>query len=306
MLDRKIRPMLAYAVTEPFDSKDHLFEIKWDGTRCILFLQKGKVRLQNRRLLDITYRYPELQKGLPDCIAAQEAILDGELVVLRDGRPDFSALQQREHVSEAFKAHLLSRQLPATYIAFDLIYLEGEDHTRTSLIERKGLLKEVLRESEVLIESRFVMEKGREFFERVVAEGFEGVMAKELRSPYLIGKRSRYWLKIKPRGRAICYIIGYTLGEGRRQRTFGALLLASREGGRWIFRGRVGSGFSEEELHRILELLSPIERERPAFEGIPPLKKARWVEPRYRCEILYQELTEDGRFRAPVFLRLVT
>lgn len=306
MFDRKIPPMLAYSAAEPFDSRDHIFEVKWDGTRCILFLRQGEVRLQNRRLLDITHRYPELVRQLPEVIRAEEAILDGELVVLRGGRPHFPSLQQREHVSDPFKAELLAKELPATYIVFDLLLLNGQDCTCWSLLERKEALQRIVTDSEVVLQSRFVEERGKAFYEGAIKEGFEGVMAKRKDSPYLIGKRSRFWLKVKPRGVAICHIVGYTEGEGQRRSSFGALVLATREGGRWTFRGKVGTGFKGEELKRLKALLSPLRIESPPFEEIPHVKGVHWVEPLYRCEVLYHEETQEGRFRAPVFRRLLS
>ena len=301
MFEQKIRPMLAYS-SPPFDSPEHIFEVKWDGTRCILFSKRGEVRLQNRRLLDITYRYPDLQ-GLWRRIRAKEAILDGELVVLEEGRPSFEKLQQREHISDPLKIELLSERLPATYIAFDLLFLEGEDFTSRPLTERRRHLDGIIEEGEGLILSRFVEERGTVFLKEVVSRGLEGVMAKEKGSPYLVGKRSRHWLKIKPRRRAICHIMGYSRGKGEREGIFGSLLLATREEGRWVYRGRVGSGFSAEEMQRIHALMKGLE----VSEGVlkVDLKGARWVKPHLRCEVLYQELTPEGRFRAPVFLRLL-
>ncbi|RLA85914.1 MAG: DNA ligase [Deltaproteobacteria bacterium] len=305
MFDRKIPPMLAQRADAPFDSDDHIYEIKWDGTRCLLFYRRGELRLQNRRLLDITQRYPELVREIPRSLPQGGVILDGELVVLRDGRPHFPSLQEREHVIDSVKAELLSRELPATYIAFDILYVEGQEVTKNPLMERKALLEEMVTESEFLILSRYVEKEGRAFYREVVQRGFEGAMAKRKDSPYLIGKRSRFWLKIKPRDRQICYIIGYTEGQGERKGTFGALILASREGEGWAFRGKVGSGFSLEDLERLRELLEPLRVDSPPIEGVPRIRGARWVKPVYRCEVVFQEPSTKGKFRAPVFRRLL-
>lgn len=305
MLDDKIPPMLASRAEGPFDSEDYLFEIKWDGTRCLLFYSNGRVRLQNRRLLDITYRYPELKEGVAEALGAKEAILDGELVVLRGGRPHFPSLQEREHVLDPLKAHLLSQALPATYIAFDILYLEGRPLMGLPLEERKEFLGQVIRESDRVILSRHVEGKGMDFYHKVVEEGFEGAMAKKKGSPYLPGRRSRSWLKIKPREREICYIIGFTEGKGERKDTFGALVLAKRVGEDWAFKGKVGSGFEKEDLVRIRELLEPMRVEGPPLKGLPPLKGVRWVRPFYRCEVVYQEGSPGGKFRAPVFRRML-
>ncbi len=302
MLTARLAPMLAY-FSPPFDSPRHLFELKWDGTRCLLFLDRGTLRLQNRRLEDITWRYPELA-GISEDLAARNAILDGELVVLQDGRPSFTLLQQREQVGAPFRVSLLARRLPATYVAFDLLFLDDRPRYLLPLEERRALLQGCLRESPRLVLSRAVPEKGRAFFAGAVAQGFEGVMAKARDSPYLIGIRSRYWLKIKPRLTEECVIIGYTTGRGGRGESFGALLVASPEGGRLVYRGRVGSGFSEALLADLTGRLRALEVEAPPLAGVR-VRGARWVNPELRALISYQEKTADGHFRAPVFVRLL-
>lgn len=302
MLSARISPMLAY-FSPPFDSPRHLFELKWDGTRCLLFLDNGKIRLQNRRLEDITGRYPELA-GLGGDLMARTAILDGELVVLADGRPSFPLLQQREQVAEPLKISLLARRLPATYVAFDLIFLDDRPRYLLPLEERRALLEGCLKESPRLVLSRAVPEHGRAFFAQAVAQGFEGVMAKAKDSPYLIGTRSRYWLKIKPRQSEECLIIGYTPGKGGRGESFGALLVASPEGGRLVYRGRVGSGFSEPLLADLTPRLKALEVDVPPVKGVR-LKGAHWVRPELRALVSYQEKTAGGHFRAPVFVRLL-
>jgi len=303
MLDDRIAPMLAYAGM-PFDSPRHLFEIKWDGTRCLLFLRGRDIRLQNRRLEDITARYPELAR-IPQGVRARNAILDGELVVLAQGRPDFGKLQQREQVSSPLKIELLSRQLPATYIVFDLLFLNDARCLEAPLRERKGLLKGILRESPHLVESRYIQEKGKSFFKEVVDQGLEGIMAKALDSPYLIGKRSRFWLKIKPRGRAACYIVGYTPGKGGRAGTFGALAVAAVAEGAWVYRGLVGSGFSDAALTDLTSRLKALRVDAPPIPLKTHVAGITWVRPELRCEVTFQEPTARGRFRAPAFKRLL-
>jgi DNA ligase D-like protein (predicted ligase) len=303
MLDAKIAPMLAHA-SQPFDSPRHLFEIKWDGTRAILFVQEGRLRLQNRRLQDITARYPDLA-GLPRQIKAANAILDGELVALSQGRSDFRKLQQREQLADPLKIELASRQVPVTYIAFDVLYLNGKPCLRTPLRERKGILQDILRESDQILESRYIREKGKAFFQQAVAQGLEGVMAKAMSSPYLPGQRSRYWLKIKPRGRAICSIVGYSPGRGPRGPYFGSLALATPEAAGWRFRGMVGSGFSFAELEEITSRLKELRVDSmpvPLAEQVPGVI---WVKPDLQCEVTFQEETLRGHFRAPAFERLV-
>lgn len=303
LLTEKIAPMLAYS-SPPFDSPRHLFEIKWDGTRCILFVQDQSNRLQNRRLQDITPRYPDLA-GLHRQIDARNAILDGELVVLSEGRADFRKLQQREQVVDPMKIGLVAKQLPATYIVFDVLYHNDETCLHLPLSRRKEILTDILKESEQLVESGYVEARGLSFYREVVARGLEGVMAKALDSPYLIGKRSRHWLKIKPRDKAVCFIVGYSEGQGTRRESFGSLALATREKKGWRFRGMVGSGFSAVELREIKTRLAALAQPSP----VPHLDEAppgiTWVKPKLRCEVTFQEETPRGHFRAPAFIRLI-
>jgi bifunctional non-homologous end joining protein LigD len=126
-------------------------------------------------------------------------------------------------------------------------------------------------------------------------------MAKTLTGPYLIGRRSRHWLKIKPRPEKFCAVIGYTKGEGYRQGTLGALLVATREGDAWRYRGRVGSGFSEADLRELSAQLQPLHTLKPALPHPPQVRGVQWVRPDLRVRVSFQEETNRGHFRAPVF-----
>jgi bifunctional non-homologous end joining protein LigD len=302
MLEEKILPMLAYS-SSPLDSLKHIFEIKWDGTRCILFLKDKEIRLQNRRLLDITARYPELS-AIHREIRAKNAILDGELVVLSEGKPDFNKLQEREHLTDPLKIDLLSQKMPANFIVFDILFLNGSSYLQASLLERKETLKAVFQGSKYLIESEYIHGHGRDYYEKVIGLGFEGVMAKAVESPYLIGQRSRYWLKIKPRISAVCSIIGYLKGGGSRQPYFGSLALAAWEDGKWVYRGNVGSGFTEAEIKELFVRLCVLKTDFPSLVNIEGVKDIQWVKPELRCEVLFQEMTPRGHFRAPAFKKL--
>jgi bifunctional non-homologous end joining protein LigD len=303
MLDAKIAPMLAYS-SPPFDSPRHLFEIKWDGTRCILFVRDGGVRFQNRRLQDISARYPDLA-GVGRQIKGRNAILDGELVVLSQGRPDFRKLQQREQLSEPIKIGFVARQIPATYIVFDVLYHDDAKCLHLPLSQRKEILQDLLEESAELVESRYILTEGKSYYREVVSQGLEGVMAKALDSPYLVGQRSRHWLKVKPRKTATCFIVGYSQGKGSRREFFGSLALATREAEGWRFRGMVGSGFSEAELQEISARLQELKIKSPALPLTGTPSGITWVKPELRCEVTLQEETPGGHFRAPAFQRLM-
>jgi DNA ligase D-like protein (predicted ligase) len=290
MMNRQISPMLAKA-SAPFDNPNYLFEIKWDGERTIAFVEDGKVvRLQNRRLQDVSTRYPEII-GSP--VEANEAILDGEIVLLeKDGKPSFSKLAQRSHVQDPFKIMLLSKAMPVTYVAFDILHRNGQVLTGLPLRERKKYLS-IMKQAAVL-PIFFIEGRGKTFFETITSMGYEGVMAKRMDSHYLPGKRSDSWLKMKPQKSAICNVVGYTKGEGHRH-LLGALLIAQRQENHLIDRGRVGSGISRKTLGDLLGLLHPLAER----NGVT------WVDPSIQVEVAYFEETEGGHFRFPVFKRIV-
>src|SRR5262245_16890768 len=216
-----IPPMLAKS-GQPFDSDKHLFEIKWDGTRTLCFIDKGAYRLLNRRRVDMTDRYPEFAflSELPSGTA-----LDGELVVLTHGKPDFGLLQSREHSRSPLKIRTFAKTLPATLIVFDILYDAGRSVMNQPLRERRRLLEEHVKKwnRPNLVSSEGVIGAGKDFFQTAVARGLEGVMAKDLSSKYAPGQRGEAWIKIKRSLELYCMVIGF---EPSGKDDFRSLLLA--------------------------------------------------------------------------------
>src|SRR5713101_2419711 len=194
-LPRFISPMLAKPGV-PFDSQEHLFELKWDATRVFAFVDNHGYRLVNRHRVDVTERYPEFGflNNLP-----MGMVLDGEVVVLRQGKPDFRLLLSRNQARASLRIHSLARTFPATYIVFDLLYDRFESLTALPLRARRQRLEAVVRAcaNARLVFSEGIVGSGRAFFEAVCREGLEGVVAKRLDGRYRPGRRD--WIKIKPR-----------------------------------------------------------------------------------------------------------
>ena len=205
-------PMLAVAA-EPFDSPEHLFEVKWDGVRALAAVECGGWRLWGRQPADYQPRYPELEvlRRFPAGV-----VVDGELVVFRQGRADLPALLRRHHLVHPRKIRYASRQVPASYLVFDLLCWRGDSLFDQPLAERRKRLEELLNRhgESPLVFSQGVVGPGREFFKQAVAQGHEGMMAKHVGSRYLPGQRASAWRKIKPRRWIPCVIIGYR--QGRR------------------------------------------------------------------------------------------
>ena len=235
-------------------------------------------------------------------------MLDGELVVFKEGKPDFYALAEREHVEEKMRIELLSKIMPATLIVFDILHKDGEDLINLPLIERKKILEKVVEENERIVISTYVIGKGKKFFEEVKKRGLEGVMAKKLDSTYQLGKRSKDWLKIKYLKTLDCIICGFTEGTGWREEYFGALLCGIYYQGKLRYIGRVGTGWNEEDLKQLTSLLKKLEIDKnpfDVFEEEPSIvEKVHWVKPKLVAEIKFMNLSEDLKMRAPSFKRL--
>lgn len=299
-----IKPMLAVKA-EPFSNDDYIFEIKWDGTRCISFINNRGVRLQNRRLKDITYRYPELHSM--NKILNGSAILDGEIVVLREAKPNFNLLQLREQVDNPNVISLRSRLYPAVYIIFDMLYFKGKDITKKPLMERKKYLKRLKKKDHPnIIILDYIEGAGKEYFKLVKKEGFEGLMAKHKRSIYEPGKRSIFWKKIKAVNTVDAVICGYRVNR----RPIASFLIGLYEKGqkrgihkRLRYIGSVGTGFDEDTMMFIHNLIKRHITTKPP-EGFKDEKHVVWVKPIIVCEVEYQKLTCDGMLRAPAFKRL--
>jgi bifunctional non-homologous end joining protein LigD len=300
-------PMMAQLVREPFDDDGWLFEVKWDGHRCLAALGE-RTRLTSRTSRDVTGQFPEMD-DLHRQLAARNAVVDGEVVAFDEqGRPSFQRMQDRFHRSPEELARHRGR-VPIQFLAFDLLWLDGESLLEVPLADRRARLTEVLVPRDDVRVSQAVAGRGVAFFERIRDLGLEGVVAKRLSSVYRPGARSPDWRKIKAVQRQDCVIVGWTRGKGKRSATLGALLLAVYEGDRLRYVGNVGTGFTHSFLEQLLPELERYEQQRPPVEvprGDPRLRGARWLRPELVCEVEYRGWTDDWRLRFPSFQAIRT
>ena len=291
-----VPPMLARS-GKPFDSAEHFFEVKWDGIRALAFAEGGSYRLLSRNQNDLLPRYPELGflAGLPD-----GTLLDGELVVLRDGRPSFHAVLTREQARGALRIQGLARERPVTYVVFDVLYAGGAAVTDRTLMERREILGELVAAADepALVFSDGIAGDGLTFFDQVREMKFEGMLAKRMTSPYRPGQRTDDWTKVKEKQILHCLILGY-LAEGKDLRS---LIIATEDDGELRSVGRVGSGRTDALRARLYELCRERERDAPLVE-CPD--NGNWIEPGLYCKVSFLERTETGNLRAPVFLELI-
>ncbi|HEY7572123.1 MAG TPA: non-homologous end-joining DNA ligase [Nitrososphaeraceae archaeon] len=310
-----IKPMLATPIDRPFDSKEWVFEIKWDGVRAILFLNKtDKTRplfeLSSRAGNSISHRYPEITQDLEltgTITCSSSVVLDGEIVVLdRRGHPEFQSHQKRMNVEYSRDIQILSHQIPATYYLFDILYLDCKSLENLDFVERRRILSSVVKTNHRIKISEFFEEQGISLYDKIKGMSLEGVIAKKKSSIYSQGTRSRDWLKIKDVKTQDCIVIGYTRGEGNRENYFGSLLLAAYDAytHEQRFVGHTGSGFNFEQLDNIYTKLAEMTISKCPIRYVPYTNRDPiWIRPELVAEIKYSNWTNDRIMRAPIFLR---
>jgi bifunctional non-homologous end joining protein LigD len=296
-------PMLATGGFEPFDRKGWWFEPKFDGVRALAYLDGEQIRLISRTGRDQSASYPELARIYRN-IKATNGVLDGEVVATDDeGKTSFELLQQRMNLSSPADIEKARRKIPVEMVAFDLLWLDGEDFTRRPLSERREKLQEVVHEGKGLRLIYTVPDEGIKFFQAAKEIGLEGIIAKRASSRYAPGKRTDDWRKIKILTQQDCVILGWTPGQRGRSSSFGALLVGAFVDGKLTWIGQVGTGFTDRMLQDLMDRLKAVESDQPpvADSELAKVKGARWVRPELVCVVEYLQMTVAGKLRAPSF-----
>jgi bifunctional non-homologous end joining protein LigD len=302
----RIAPMLATLGRALPTGDGWAYEFKWDGVRAICHAEPGRMRLHTRNLNDVTARYPELGE-LTRAVGHRRIVLDGEVVAFdADGRPSFGALQGRMHLSDAAKVKRAAGRAPVSYVLFDVLWADGASLLEEPYERRRAVLEGLGLESDRVRISPSVVGHGDAVLATAREQGLEGVIAKRLDCPYQPGRRSPGWVKVKLVGREDFLIGGWVPGTGRREDRIGALLLGERdEDGALRHVGRVGTGFTQDELDRVAARLAPLRRAGSPFDAGPPAPKiprnAVFVEPAVSCEIEFLERSSGGALRAPSY-----
>lgn len=292
-MPRNIKPMLATLVDKPFDSKDWLFEIKWDGYRALAYADGKEVELVSRNKKAFTNKYQTVKEALQELNI--QAVLDGEIVAVDEkGLANFQLLQNWQNNGAALQ-----------FFVFDVLWLNGYDVTALPLLQRKKLLKDLLpADHDIIKYSDHIVEKGSDFFEVALGQGLEGIMAKKGDSTYQWDKRTEDWVKVKVVRRQEVIICGFT--EPRNSRKyFGALLLGVYQDSELIYVGHTGSGFNTKSLGAIYKELQKLVIDECPFEKCPKGNMpVTWVAPQLVCEIKFTEWTKETIARHPIFMGL--
>jgi len=293
-----VEPMLAETATQPFSAKGWIFELKYDGFRCLAGRKGPSVQLISRTGKDLAPAFPELTLALA-ALPFGDLVLDGELVVLDDdGKPNLQRLQQRAQRRTPHEVALARAEHPSYLFAFDLLGFEDFDLRPLPLRERKALLQRVLPKAGPLRYVDHLEERGAEMFSQVAALGLEGLMAKKADAPYR-SQRSGDWLKLRTSHTADFAVVGYSdlVGDG-----VGALHLAAYENGTLVYAGKVGSGFTDHLRATLRRSLDATQRPTAPCTGAPRGALHHWSEPSLVAEVSY--LTWIDHLRQPVLLRL--
>ena len=300
-MPQRLTPMLARSGDLPADEEAWAFEVKWDGIRTLLFCDHGHIELLGRNGTDFTPRYPEVRE-LARALGARRLILDGEIVAFDEaGRPSFERLQSRMHLASDSAVRRRMRDIPATYVAFDLLYLDGRSTMALTYEQRREVLEALELEGPAWRVPAYHPGDGSSLLAATKELGIEGIVAKRLSSRYEPGRRSSGWIKVKNICEQDVVIGGWAPGEGRRSGRVGALVTGVYEDGRLVYAGKVGTGFTDRTLAILERELAPLRREDSPFQGRAAPKGTIFAEPRLVARVELREWTKSGTMRAPSF-----
>lgn len=296
--EKNIQPMLIAENVAPFEDSSYLYEMKWDGERCIAYLDPSEgTELRNKRQISMLPKVPELADIHRQ--AKKRCILDGELLCLADGKPNFEAIQRRSLMSNRYKIELETKRFPASFVAFDCLYYDGQELTWKPLIERKKILAKAITESERLAISRiFESSQAIALFKIAKEQHLEGIVAKEKDSLYFQGKRTKTWLKMKNLMDDDFVVCGFIYKENHMI----SIVLGQYRDGKLVYKGHVTLGVGGVAFARIKAQPRAL---RPPFDVPPPTghgnEDAVWVAPKLVCVVEYMHKTRSGGMRQPVF-----
>jgi len=284
--------MQAASAEAPFSSVDYIFEVKWDGLRCLLFRDPhGKVHIHDRGFNDLTAVVPEVTAAASR--VPPGSVIDGEVVATdRDGRPDYHRLRQRLAGGAA-----LREQIPVAYLAFDALYLEEKPLLKQPVTRRRARLRKTVEAGGHIFVPDHIDEDGVELFEACLERGLEGVVAKHKQSPYVPGQRSPFWLKVKAVKSDDFVVVGW-MGE----RPYDALVVGFYEDGRLLPCGTVGGGWDDDAAKFVRTRLAELASETSPLDPPPIMvKPVRWCRPELVVSVRYSEWSPDGTLRFPIF-----
>lgn len=292
-INQNIKPMLIGVESEAFDNEAYIYELKLDGERCVAYLNENETELRNKRNVKMLSKVPELSDIHKH--VKKSCVLDGELIVIKDGKPDFFEIQKRSLMTNRFKIDLASKKYPASFIAFDILYYDNKSVMDLPLLERKKLLAKVVKnESSHFAVSRYIENTGISFFELTKKQGLEGIVAKRKDSRYYQDKRTKDWIKIKNMLDDDYIICGYIPKENNMV----SVILGKYKNNKLKYKGHVTLGVSGKNFEEI-KMIPKVKK--PNFIVPPGNSSAVWLQPIMVCTVKFMMRTNSGGMRQPVF-----
>ena len=283
--NRLFKPMLLKEVDKPFNSNDYLYEIKFDGYRALLFINKDSITIRSRNNKDLTNMYPELKSITK--LVNKDTIIDGEIIATENGYPSFKKLSERSRIKDISKLKYHIKNNPVTFIAFDILYENG-DLTNLKLAERKKILNKI-KDNDVFIKSK-VYNDGIKLFKKVKSHNLEGIVAKRKDSIYEIDKRTSNWVKIKNNKKESFVIGGYKIKKESI-----SLLLGEYRNRKLYYVGNARLNHSHKLYNEIIKMSYT----KTSFMNYNK-KDAIFIEPKYKCNVRYLERTKTNHLRQPI------
>jgi bifunctional non-homologous end joining protein LigD len=297
-----MRPMLATKGTHVPAGPEWAHEVKWDGVRIlgdVVEGRDGRARLFTRNGNDASIAWPEIHASP---LGDRDVLVDGEIIGLNDeGLPDFGVLQERMHVRSATTAARLAERIPATYMVFDIMRLDGEDLTGLPLSERRERLEGLGLSGAWQVPAAY--DDGAMLFDATLQQGLEGVVSKRLSSRYTFDARSPHWVKLAHRHRYSYVVAGWRPQEGTTDR-LASVLVGEPTADGLMYRGRVGSGIGGAATRLLSELIKPLAvGESPFADEVPAVDAAgtHWVEPRVVIDVDTLSRSPVKRLRQPSY-----
>ncbi len=282
-----LSPMLLEEIKKPFNDKNYLYEIKFDGFRALVYVNKDTIIIKSRNGVILNEVFPELLKIKE--VINKPCVLDGEIVYFDEGKPNIRPLQERMRTKNKIKSAVLQKNYPAVFVCFDILN-NGQDLTNMPLIKRKNILNQ-FKENEVFQKAKFFLEKGQELFSFIKKENLEGIVAKEINSRYYYGKRVSIWLKIKNIQSDYFYIGGY---KPNKNNTI-SLYLGEKQKNKLHFVGKLSISNKQEIYNRVLKA-KPIKKS--PFEDYTD-KNCNYLKPYIDILVYYTEKTTNNMLRHP-------
>ena len=290
--NKNIKPMLLTEQNKPFDNSQYLFEIKFDGMRAIIYVSNKDIVIKSRNGKVLNNLFPELLDIKK--IVKGQCIFDGEIVLLDNGLPDFSKLQNRIALKNSHKILISSQKNPATFIVFDIIY-KDYNLIDKELIKRKKILAN-FKDTNFFVKSPYFIGEGKKLYKLTKKYNLEGIIAKKIDSMYQIGKRSDDWIKIKHMSDSEFYIGAY---KEEKNKSTANLVIGEMQNGKLKYVGKVIIGKNKTDFIKIKEIDKVIN----SFLDFSDFSYT-YVKPTI-CTIKYLNKTKNGKLRHPIFKSLI-